>query len=245
MFSFFKNKTVLDDLIPKDHVDFHSHILFGIDDGAKTPEDSLLLAKSLQDKGCSQLIATPHVMYSVWENTSEGILSRLEQTQTMLQQNGVSIPVRAAAEYLIDSFFVQRLKSEELLTIGGNHVLVEMSYLNAPIQLYDIIFEIQLAGYTPVLAHPERYSFYHRNFKEYAKLKDAGCKFQVNLLSAVGYYGQSVAETADRLLNEDYIDFAGSDVHHSRHIAAFSKRLVIKSDKKLEQALSNNAIFKF
>ena len=97
LFSIFKNKPLLRELIPDDHVDFHSHILFGIDDGAKTPEDSVFLAKSLQQMGCRGLVTTPHIMYSVWENTPESILSRLEETRGMFAQNGLDIPIRAAA----------------------------------------------------------------------------------------------------------------------------------------------------
>jgi len=235
----------LSDLIPSDHTDFHSHLLFGIDDGAKTPEDSLSLVRDLTKMGCARFIVTPHIMHSIWDNSSETIVARLKQTQDFLSANGVNVPMRAAAEYLIDSFFLQRIKSEKLLTIHENYVLVEMSYLNPPIQLFDILFELQLEGYVPVLAHPERYGFYHNRFSDYEKLKDAGCLMQVNLLSCVGYYGKSVALAAEKLLNAGLIDFAGSDVHHARHIAAFSTRLAIDSEKPLTQALENNKKFRF
>ncbi|RZJ70853.1 CpsB/CapC family capsule biosynthesis tyrosine phosphatase [Flavobacterium sp.] len=244
MFSFLKQKPTLKELIPQNHVDFHSHVLFGIDDGAKTPTDSIHLIAELQKMGCNQLIATPHVMYSVWENTSEGILSKLEETRKILLENNVDIPIRAAAEYLMDSFFLKRFKQEKLLAIHENYVLVELSYLNPPIQLYDILFELQLEGYIPVLAHPERYPYYYGRFSEYEKLRNAGCRFQVNLLSTVGYYGKDAAKIADRLLKQDLIDFAGSDVHHERHIAAFDKKLIVEGSSQLEKAIANNQLFR-
>lgn len=245
LFPFIKRKPFLKDLIPDGHTDIHSHLMPGIDDGAKTLDDTIGLIKGLSDTGCRQLITTPHVMRSVWDNTREGIESKLAETTALLKQHDVNMPLRAAAEYLLDGNFSELFKSERLLTLKDNYVLVEMSYINPPIQLYEILFELQVAGYVPVLAHPERYAFYHRMYSDYKKLKDAGCYFQLNLLSAVGYYGEGVCKIADRLLRHGMIDFVGSDVHHEKHIAALSKRVFVKDTKPLEQAIANNKTFIF
>lgn len=241
---FFNKKTILKDLIPDDHVDFHSHLLFGIDDGAKTFEDTLGLVRSLMGFGIQRIITTPHVMLHVWENTRTIITNRQNEVNTLLQQNKVDLQVKAAAEYLMDDHFVHLFKTEPLLTLKDNYVLVEMSYLNAPIQLYDILFDLQVAGYIPVLAHPERYSFYHKNFNEYAKLKKAGCLFQLNLLSVMGYYGEGVAKTAQQLLNKGLIDFASSDTHHQKHIASFDGKVLLKDIQPLQEAIGNSSFFK-
>ncbi|RZK04189.1 MAG: histidinol phosphatase, partial [Flavobacterium sp.] len=235
---------MLKDLIPENHIDFHSHILFGIDDGAKTFEDSLFLVKSLMNMGISEIITTPHVIKHVWENTSEGILNRQNEVVQLLAQENIHIPFRAAAEYLMDDEFVNLFKSQPLLTLKENYVLVEMSYINAPIQLYDIIFDLQVAGYKPVLAHPERYTFFHNNLNEYKKLKKAGCLFQLNLLSVMGYYGESVAKTAQTLLNSGLIDFASSDAHHSKHIQSFEGKVILKDIKPLQDCITNTLFFK-
>jgi protein-tyrosine phosphatase len=131
-----------------------------------------------------------------------------------------------------------------LLTLKDNYVLVEMSYINAPIQLYDVLFDLQVAGYIPVLAHPERYLFYHNNFNEYSKLKRAGCLFQLNLLAVVGYYGEGVAKIAEQLLEKGMYDFVGSDVHHDSHIAAFDKKVKLKDSTSLKEAIANNQFFR-
>ena len=241
---FFSKKTILKDLIPEDHIDFHSHLLFGIDDGAKTFEDSLGLIKSLTDFGINHFITTPHVMQHVWENTTEIIVNRQHQVNELLKQNNLPVTLKAAAEYLLDDYFAQLFKKESLLTLKDNYVLVEMSYINAPLQLYEIIFDLQVAGYIPVLAHPERYNFYHQNFTEYKRLKKAGCLFQLNLLSAVGYYGEGVAKTAQQLLHQGMIDFASSDTHHKNHIAAFEGKVILKDLKPLQAAITNTAFFK-
>ena len=156
----------------------------------------------------------------------------------------ITIPFRAAAEYMMDDHFVLLFKMGDLLTLKGNYVLVEMSYINAPIQLYSILFDLQVAGYIPVLAHPERYLFYHHNFEEYQKLKKAGCKFQLNLLSVVGYYGDGIAKIAERLLQKGMYDFVGSDVHHDNHVAAFEQKVKLKDWTPLKEAMANNQFFR-
>lgn len=241
---FFKKKTILKDLIPDNHIDIHSHILFGIDDGAKTFEDSLFLVKSLMSMGVSEIITTPHIIKHVWENTSEGILNRHNEVVRRLANENIHIPFRAAAEYLMDDEFVNLFKSQPLLTLKDNYVLVEMSYINAPIQLYDILFDLQVAGYKPVLAHPERYNFFHHNFNEYKKLKKAGCLFQLNLLSVMGYYGELVAKTAQSLLSSGLIDFASSDAHHAKHIESFEGKVILKDIKPLKDCINNTLFFK-
>ena len=129
------------------------------------------------------------------------------------------------------------------MTLKENYVLVEISYLNAPINIYDMIFDLQVAGYKPVLAHPERYSYYHKNFNEYLKLKNAGCLFQLNLLSTVGYYGEEVFEAGKKLLNKGLIDFVGSDVHHKNHIDWFDKKVLLKDLTPFKESIMANQFF--
>lgn len=243
MFFFNKKKPILKDFIPENHIDFHSHLLFGIDDGAATFENTLALIKAMNGFGINHFITTPHVMKHVWENTTEIIINRQNEVNMLLKQHDVNVTVKAAAEYLMDDSLLQLLSNEPLLTLKDNYVLVEMSYINPPLQLYDIIFELQLAGYKPVLAHPERYNFYHQKMDEYAKLKKAGCLFQINLLSTVGYYGEGVARTAEHLLKKGMIDFASSDIHHDKHVAAFEGKVLFKDVKPLQEAVNNSVFF--
>lgn len=240
MFFLKKSTPLLSDLIPDDYTDIHSHLLPGIDDGSRDITETQQLISSLKAIGFAEFITTPHVYNGVWENTTQGIQSTLEKTRTQLD----GTPLFAAAEYMMDSYFFDRLKKQEpLLTLKENYLLVEMSYLNAPIQLYDIIFEIQLQGYKPVLAHPERYLFYANNFDEFTKLKKSGCLFQLNLLSTTGYYGSVVTKIAQKLLDQNRYDFVGSDVHHQKHVNALSTKLQIKNHESLRPLLQNNQFF--
>lgn len=243
MFLFNKPKIRLADLIPEGYVDIHSHLLPGIDDGAKDEENSLFLVNSLRAYGFSQFITTPHVLPGVWNNTKEGILAKEASTKNYLDLQNVNNSFKAAAEYLMDESFHKLLKEESLLTLKDNYVLVEMSYINPPMQLYEILFDLQIAGYKPVLAHPERYMFYHFKFEEYQKLKKAGCLFQINLLSVTGYYGKPVLDIAKKLLDNNMIDFAGSDTHHERHIEAFKNPAQLKQHDNFVKALKNNSLF--
>jgi len=244
MFTFFKTKPLLKDLIPENHIDIHSHLLPGIDDGAKTFEDTLRLTKALQKIGISEFITTPHIIQYIWDNTKEQILESKATTVLELEKNNITVPFNAAAEYLMDDQFVKLFESHNLLTLKDNYVLVEMSYINPPIQLYAILFDLQVAGYIPVLAHPERYLFYQKNFNEYYKLKRAGCLFQLNLLSVVGYYGAEITAIAEQLLQKGMYDYVGSDVHHDTHLAAFENKVNIKDVTPLKETIANNQFFK-
>jgi tyrosine-protein phosphatase YwqE len=244
MLSLFKSKPTLKDLIPDNYVDIHSHLLPGIDDGSTSFEETLLLSESLLEIGVSQFITTPHIYQNLWENTQEQIKTIETNTKLDLKKNGISVPFRAAAEYLMDDNFVQLFQAGEILTLKDKYVLVEISYTNPPIQLYSIIFDLRVAGYTPVLAHPERYVYYHYDFNEYLKLKKAGCYFQLNLLAVVGYYGEGITKIAEKLLQKGLYDFVGSDVHHANHIAGFKEKVKIKDLVSLKETIANNQFFR-
>ncbi|WP_430613835.1 tyrosine-protein phosphatase [Flavobacterium sp. JP2137] len=245
MISFFKPKAVLKDLIPTGFVDIHSHLLFGIDDGAKTLDDSQFLMESIKALGFGKAITTPHTTPYIWDNTKAGILDKFQEVKAGLPELTETLQLRVASEYLMDDSFSKRITEERLLTLQGDYVLVEMSYINPPMQLFDILFELISAGYKIVLAHPERYNFYHNNLEMYKKLKRAGCLFQLNLLSVTGYYGSKVADVAAHLLQSGQIDFVGSDIHHINHIRGFDAKVKIKDTKPLVEALAKNALFDF
>lgn len=247
MLHFFKQKkTYLRDLIPDNFVDIHSHLLPGIDDGASTIEESANLINGLEEIGFKKFITTPHIMGEIWRNTSNSINEKLDSTVSEIKVPNIHNRLKAAAEYMMDGEFTELFKKEKLLCLKDNYVLVEMSYLNPPIQLYEILFELQVAGYQPVLAHPERYLFYHEpSLSDYRKLKKVGCLFQLNMLSTTGYYGERVAKTANLLLKNGLIDFVGSDVHHKRHLEFMHKKIVLKNFEYLTPVFQNNLFFDF
>lgn len=243
MRSFFKSKPILASLIPENYVDIHSHCLPGIDDGAKHTTDSFDLLSRMQSLGFKQVIATPHTFPGLWNNTTTSIHGAHQLLSTEHPELTNTLTLGYASEYLLSDVVMEQSRAQALLCLKGRHVLVEMSYLNAPLALYDMIFQLKQDGYRPLLAHPERYMFYHNDFKHYEKLKAAGCDFQLNLLSTVGHYGDSVTKIAEKLLSRGMIDYVGSDAHHIGHIKAFQSKLKIKSVTALELALSKNVYF--
>ncbi len=243
MFGFFKNKNkTLKEIIPANFIDIHSHLLYGLDDGSKSLNETKQLIADLQKFGFSQFIVTPHTTPLVWENTKDGILNQHQKVKNELGM--VASDFRVASEYLIDDSFLKRLENERLLTLKDNYVLIEMSYINPPIHLYEIIMELNSQGYQPVLAHPERYNFYKSDYDSFKRLKNAGCLFQMNMLSSTGYYGMGITTIADYLLKENMYDFAGSDVLLQRHINDFSSELKVKNVDAFESLLFKNVCFK-
>ena len=244
MFFFKKKEIPLNEFFPNGFVDIHSHLLPGIDDGANNIEDSISLISKMYSYGIKNFVTTPHVLGDVYPNSSEIILSKLEEVKQELNNQGfIDVNIRAAAEYMMDERFVERLQSNDILTIKNNFILVEMSYFNAPYNLYDVLFEIQLKGYKPILAHPERYAFYHNDFENFYKLKKAGCVFQLNLLSLTEQYGKGVQKTVQKLLKENLYDYVGTDTHHHNHLNLLKKIGNNKIKKQIEHLLINNKKF--
>ena len=215
MFSFFKKKISDEVDLSGIHTDMHSHLLPGIDDGSPDCDTSLKLIQGLLNLGYKQLITTPHIMADIYPNDPETI----QNAHNELKALQLTQPVRAAAEYFIDDYFDRLLiHNVPLLTIKDNWVLVEFSFVGAPVNLKEKLFELQIKGYQPILAHPERYIYFLTNKKWYDELKDIGCFFQLNILSLTNYYGKVTSELARYLIKKNYINLLGTDLHHARHL---------------------------
>jgi tyrosine-protein phosphatase YwqE len=200
--------------------DMHSHLLPGIDDGSPDMSTSLQLIRGLKGLGYKKIITTPHVLWEIYPNTRETIVNKQQEVQKEIEAAGIDIEFKAAAEYFIDDHFADQLKNKvPLLTISANMVLVEFSMVNMPMDLQEVLFEMQLQNYQPILAHPERYSFLLRKKEVFDELKNAGCLFQLNLLSLSGHYGEGIQQLAESLLKKGYYDYAGTDLHHHRHLS--------------------------
>jgi len=219
MFSFFKKRNLITD-ISWLGVDIHSHILPGIDDGAKEVGQSLSYITQMQQLGFEKLFFTPHIYTELYPNTPETILPALKSVQDGLVAANNSIDVGAAAEHMVDYSFEVK---EGLMCLPNKHILIEMSYLSETPNIEKVIFDLQIAGYNIVLAHPERYNFYHKTTDRYHRLREMGCLFQLNLLSIVGYYGKEVKLAAEYLLKNNLYDLAASDLHHDKHMSLLTR----------------------
>ena len=239
IFNLFKSKPTLKELIPRGFVDIHSHVLPGLDDGAKNIEESIMLISEMKNLGISKIITTPHTYPGLYDNSTTSIIDSYEKVKNEIPNE---VEFFYASEYMIGKYLIKEAFDKKLLTMKENHVLIEMSYISEPINLKEIVFVIMTNGFKPILAHPERYNFYFDDLKKYYQLKNLGLKFQLNLLSLTGYYGEETMRVSNKLLENNLIDYVGSDIHKLKHVQEFNKKIRIKKTTNLEFAIENNKI---
>ena len=244
MFGLFKNKAKAKPLnFDVIGVDMHSHVLPGIDDGANTVEDSVILIREMIDAGIKKVIATPHIMYDYYRNTPQTVNTALEVLKTELHKQGINIPVEAASEYFFDEHFIKLVETGgEILTLSGKYVLMEFAFMNPPQSFINTLQKLKKVGYIPILAHPERYAYYQ--IDDLKNLKDWGFLLQLNTISLTGYYGKETKKIAELMVDRGLVDFISSDMHHLKHAEVFINSLRMPYVQKLLQGniLKNNLL---
>lgn len=235
MFDFFKKAKPSEPSVnfSKIGVDLHSHLIPGIDDGAQNVHQSIVLIRKMMDLGIRKIITTPHIMADYYRNTPETINKGLDILREELVKQDMNIPVEAAAEYYLDETFDSKLAKGNILTIGDSYLLFEISFVNYPQNLFDIIEKIKDKGYKPVLAHPERYPYLSESVDNYRRIKDTGCYFQLNTIALTGYYGKQSQKIGEQLIDNMMIDFISSDMHHLKHANALAHSLTLPYVQKL------------
>ncbi len=216
----------------------HSHLIPGVDDGAYDINQSISLIEGMMELGYSRLFTTPHIMSDLYPNKSMDIKSKDILVNEALISKGINCTFTAAAEYLIDDGFEDKLDSKDILTLPGNRVLVEFSFVSPPFQLERIIFKMLTKGYRPVLAHPERYSYFQRDLSIISRIKEKGVELQINLLSLAGHYGKREQDLAFKIINEDMASFLGSDLHNEEHL---KKLKYLQTQRKVKALLTGRA----
>ncbi len=219
MFSFFQKKIYLVDYL-HGLVDVHNHILPGIDDGAKTVEESIGLIKEFGQFGIKNFICTPHIMHLHYENTPKTISGAHRTLVSALEKTTLSeVFVGYAAEHMIDENFENILEKGQVVGLKDSFLLIEMSYLQPSLNFDIAVEKMAKLKYFPVLAHPERYMYFHQKYKTYPKMRANGIQFQLNLLSLTAEsYGSGVQKMAVKLLEDQLVDFVGSDIHNMRQL---------------------------
>ncbi|SFF23525.1 tyrosine-protein phosphatase [Thermoflexibacter ruber] len=222
MLSLFKKKKTIQVYSSTIQVDMHSHLLPGIDDGAKDFEHSIQLIQSFVAMGYKKLITTPHIMSDFYTNTPEIILDKLDKLNDIIKNLHIAIEIEAAAEYYLDEGFITKLERKEPLLAFGKHkyLLFETSYMNASPHFDYAVFLMQSQGYKPVLAHPERYVYLFDSLEKPKQWYDKGVLMQLNINSLSGYYSTSAKLLAEKLIDNKMVNFLGSDCHGERHIQA-------------------------
>ena len=221
MWPFAKKYSITGSGLLKGWTDWHSHILPSVDDGVKLMEDSLKILDFYEKEGVSEVWFTPHIMADT-PNETEFLCSKFEKFQAMYKGN---VKIHLSAEHMIDRLFEQRLDEDDLLPYDDKSLLVETSYLNPPLNLWEMLEKIPTKGYYPILAHPERYVYMEE--EDYKRLIRKDVEFQLNLPSVVGMYGREAQHKAIWLLKKDYYQRSGSDVHrYDALISNFNKKTI-------------------
>ncbi len=204
--------------------DIDSHFIPGIDDGSKSMEESMFLLKQMEEFGYKKVITTPHVYYNSFPEGIDILDTKVEELRRNAKFNGIKLQIEVGGEYLLDDDMSERIKNNQIKTFSDNNVLIEFPMNTEPMAYEKWLFDMQLAGFNLVLAHPERFLYFYEK-KKYVSLKDRGILFQMNIGSLTGYYGPKVQEIAEYLIKENMIDLVGSDCHGQRHIDAMKKAL--------------------
>ncbi len=239
MFSFFKSKQskqnrIIEFLSNEVVVDIHSHLLPGIDDGSPDIETSLFLIEELRNIGFKKLITTPHIRMEVYANTPSIIQEKLVLVEEAIRQKGLQVDIKASAEYYIDDNFTELLQLENIIPFPQpKYILAEYPMIAPLMNFEQRVFEMTKRGYTPIIAHPERYRYWHKTPEAFERLKDLGCLLQLNVLAIEGYYGPDIKDCAKYLLKNNLYDLIGTDLHHERHLGRLKKLAEMNKEMQL------------
>jgi protein-tyrosine phosphatase len=215
--------------------DIHNHLLFGIDDGATDIQMSTEMAKLYIKLGIKKVTATPHIIAGYYPNSFETIYPKCKKLIAELAFQNIPLEIEFAAEYFLDETISEKLaQNEKLLTFMENHVLIETTFINKPLNFYEIVFELISKGYKPVFAHPERYTYLFNNFSEVESIFNSGIKFQINFLSLLGYYSKESQKLSEKLIDAGMYHFLGTDAHRPKHLELMKDIFKTKAYKKID-----------
>lgn len=239
MFDFFRKKySFIESGLLKGLTDFHSHLLPGVDDGFKQPEQTLMALEEMERLGISEVWLTPHIMEDI-PNTPDSLKSGFEELKKNYNGN---ISLHLAAENMLDNLFIQRFEKNNILSMNNKMILVETSYFNPPMEFDGLIGDILNKGYWPLLAHPERYKYMDES--KYRQLKERGVLFQLNLGAIVGGYSPETQTKAKKILQNGWYDCIGSDIHSFKQLKQLIdiKALTSKEINLIETMLDSNRL---
>jgi protein-tyrosine phosphatase len=209
-------------------VELHSHLIHGVDDGVQTLEEALETLIVMSSMGYTKVITTPHIMSDFYQNGPHNLIPKLQELQNYIKEQNLTIELEVAAEYMIDDSIETKIKNNEILSFGGSkkYVLVEMPFLEEARNFKSVIFELQIQGFNPVLAHPERYSYFHKKKEKFEELVDNNVLLQLNNLSLIGYYSPHVLKAAEFIIDKKLHSFVGSDAHNIRHALIIQEKVI-------------------
>lgn len=239
MFNFFRKKEKIK--LPY-KTDVHCHILPGVDHGAQSIEHAIELIRMQMEMGITRFFLTPHITKSTFENTPETINKAFDVFKEVVDKSGLDVELRVSAEYRLDEYSLNQFHENQFIPLPKEHILIENAYQQERLDIDEIIFDLQLKNLTPIMAHPERFMYYASRKNRYTQMHNAGVLFQVNLLSLAGFFGKTARQNAEWLLEHNYIDMLGSDIHHREHANVISEYIQTKDFKKIMARLEGRLL---
>ena len=220
-------------------IDIHNHLLYGVDDGSKSLDESKRMLKAYKELGFESIILTPHIFKDIYPNSEKDLKSKFQNLVKDTKIIKSPIITNLGAEYMVDDLFLEKVKSgSELLTFYKNLVLIEIPIFADSYLLKQTVFELQLNDYIPVLAHPERYL--NVSTKELKSLKEKGIMLQLNALSLTGNYGKEVKNKAFKLFKNDLYDFIATDAHSPQDLEKLKRLRLTRTYRDKFRAILKN-----
>lgn len=228
--------------------DIHSHILFDVDDGSRDIEESVELLRKLSNIGFNNVILTPHYIDgSEYCSGNKEKKCKFKEIQDELESQGININICLGNEIFINNNIYDLIKEGKIHTLNNSrYILVELPFHNEIMNLEDVIYELKIKGLIPIIAHPERYTYFQDNYKEVDRLREEGFLFQANYASVLGYYGKDSQKLLKYMLKKGYIDYFGTDIHRTTKTYVIDnfekiKKQIIKITKKdyFEEIMQN------
>ncbi len=195
-------------------LDLHNHVLFGLDDGCRTPEESAALCARAKAAGHTGFVATPHIRPGMFDNDPAGIRARRDETRSIVE--GAGLELHLGAEYFFHPDMLVAAREKRLLTLGehSRFVLIEFPSSRLPLRYDELLYEIRVTGYVPVIAHPERCVGLQDNLpRTLAALTHAGVLLQLDLGSLVGHYGRAAKKASTEMLKRGAYHVVACDLH--------------------------------
>lgn len=226
-------------------IDLHSHLLPGIDDGSKSLEMSLEMAKIAVADGIIVMACTPHIQPGVYDNHPADILEGVKRLEKALADAGIVLRLVGGSDIHVVPDLVSKLKLGEVLPLArGRYFLFEPPHHIAPPGLLQLAKDAIAAGYVPVLTHPERLTWIENQYQLICDLDEAGCAIQLTAGSITGGFGERPKYWAKRMLEEGRVDIIASDAHHPRRRAPVLSEARKEVASWLDEASAANFLIK-
>jgi len=211
--------------------DIHCHLIYDVDDGSRDIQETIELLQELKKTGFNQVIITPHFIYGteydVDNKTKELKLKKIKQE---LKKQNIDIKVFLGNEIFINKSISKLLEQGKAMSLANTkYLLIELPFHNKIIGLEDILYELTCQGYTPIIAHPERYTYFQEDYRLVDSFKEEGILFQCNYASILGYYGKAAEKLIKYMLKKEYVDYFGTDLHR------IEKTFMLDNFKKIEK----------